>query len=115
MHFPPIMRKTSTEGLYSRDVYDAYTRISELGLFHMDVKYDNILKAPAQPLRITSLGTSSESSTNAGRRAYKCRIIDFEVSKKTSIELYRLLSSNSGYLNRLIYNLSFGEIINQHT
>lgn len=79
----------------------------------MDVKYDNILKAPSQPF--TASESTLPTETGASRRPLKCRIIDFELSRKTDFPPERLIDDNASFLERLIDNLPWGTIINQHT
>lgn len=98
---------------HRKDVFEAYVRISEVGLFHMDVKYDNILKAPAHPFPASGFNLSNV--TDSLRRPLKCRIIDFELSRKTDFPTQRLVFDNESFLKRLIKNLPWGTIINQHT
>lgn len=79
----------------------------------MDVKYDNILKAPAQPFLASSF--SFPGGPNLDCHPLKCRIIDFELSRKIDFPPERLIDDNASFLERLIDNLPWGTIINQHT
>lgn len=102
-----------------KEVYDAYATFTELGITHMDIKYGNILKAPesyedqCQSYQDETQTTQNESSPMA-RRSYKCRLIDFEMSKKSNFSRARLDRTNNSYLERLISNLPYGRAIGQN-
>lgn len=105
--------------LFRKEVYDAYARLTELGITHMDIKYENILKALEpygdqwQSYQDETRITQNKNSPMT-RCSYKCRLIDFEMSKKSNFSRARLNRTNNSYLERLISNLPYGRAIGQN-
>lgn len=105
--------------LFRKEVYDAYARLTELGITHMDIKYGNILKAPepygdqCQSYQDETRITQNKNSPMT-RCSYKCRLIDFEMSKKSNFSRSWLNETDNEYLERLVSNLPYGRAIGQN-
>lgn len=88
--------------LFRKDMYDAYARLTELGITHMDIKYGNILKTPetygdqCQFYQDETRTTQNESSPMT-RRSHKCRLINFKMLKKSNFRRARLNRTNDSY------------------
>lgn len=93
-----------------REVHYAYNRIHELGISHMDIKRLNILKAPER--ETVDEGIAPDRDPNV--RTCKCRIIDFELSKKDNYTIQILNDDNGGFITRMIDNLATGSSIGQN-
>lgn len=87
----------------------------DLGITHMDIKYENILHAPSVSLASScDLSSDHGSVHSSGLRVFQCRIIDFEMSRKSNFSQWRLKHADHSYLRRLISNLPKGRVIGQN-
>lgn len=99
---------------HSKEVFNAFDKISDLGIIHNDIKYDNILAAPASSPP-QSLGGEGHSINESERyRSYRCRIIDFELSTKSNVLKRRLKADDDSLIRRLISNLPYGLALGQN-
>lgn len=96
------------------EVFNAFDRISDLGIIHNDIKYDNILVAhalsPPQPLS----GEDNGINASERHRSYRCRVIDFELSTKSNVLKRRLKADDDSLIRRLISNLPYGLALGQN-
>lgn len=78
----------------------------------MDIKHENILRAPA---RVRG-EAADEVAGNPDRdnHACKCRIIDFELSRKTDFTKERLKYLYKSYLRTMFKNLPEGMSVGQN-
>lgn len=112
-----IQRLTSTEIANNvcssdrKEVFEAYEKLSELGITHMDIKYNNILAAPVPASQCEGEHGSHDPDC---KRFHKCRIIDFEMSMKSNFSKARLLYGDDSYLQRLMKNLPHGLALGQN-
>jgi len=95
----------------TKEIFDAYEKLSELGITHMDIKYSNILAAPFPTLRCENDHDLHGPGCN---RSYNCRIIDFEMSMKSNFTKERLIYGDDSYIHRLIRNLPYGLALGQN-
>lgn len=112
-----IQRFTSTEitnNVFSSDrkeVFEVYEKLSELGITHMDIKYNNILAAPVPASQCEKKHDSHDPDC---KRFHKCRLIDFEMSMKSNYSKARLIYGDDSYLQRLMKNLPHGLVLGQN-
>lgn len=93
---------------YFRDeVEDAYAELSRLHIEHNNVKYDNILSVLPPPD-----GQPTISSSHNGR-VFKCRIIDFELSRKIMQEPELVYGGMLISVTLLLDNLPFNYFYEQ--
>lgn len=81
----------------------------------MDMKHENILRAPARVRGEAAdevAGNQDQDQDN--RRACKCRIIDFELSRKTDFTKERLKYFYKSYLRTMFKNLPEGMSVGQN-
>lgn len=76
----------------------------------MDIKHDNILHAPVRGEEADDVAGNQDRD----HRAYKCRIIDFELSRKIDFTSELLDSFAVSYLRIMAKNLSKGLAIGQN-
>lgn len=76
----------------------------------MDFKHDNILHAPVRGEEADEVAGNQDRD----HRAYKCRIIDFELSRKIDFTSELLDSFAASYLRILAKNLPKGLDIGQN-
>lgn len=105
-----MLHLTNILNLISTEVYNAYNRIHELGISHMDINRWNILKAPEREAVGEGTGTNSDSND----RAYQCRIIDFELSTKSNFNTWALDFGNGQYIERMTGNPPKGHSMGQY-
>lgn len=79
----------------------------------MDIKHENILRAPAR-VRGEAADEVAGNQDQDNRRACKCRIIDFELSRKTDFTKERLKYLYKSYLRTMFKNLPEGMSVGQN-
>lgn len=93
---------------YRNDAYAAYNALAELGIEHCDVRLGNILKTlDDSPITLPGIPLPTDG------RVLKCRIIDFELSRKTTGHTDLLRKDLYDPLNYLMDGLPGGDILNQ--
>ena len=92
---------------YSRssELKTMYADLARLGVDQDDLRYYNILRAPAR-------GSSPLPSLSSPftQRTYRWRIVDFDRACKSNVEREVAACKNDGYLDRLLINLPYGDI-----
>lgn len=93
---------------YVRDeVADAYAELSRLHIEHYDVRYDNILSVLPPPD-----GQPSIPSSHNGH-VFKCRIIDFELSRKIMQKPEVILRCMMGFVKHMLEGLPNNDFFGQ--
>lgn len=100
--------------VHRNEVFNTFDRISDLGIIHNDIKYDNILAAPASPPPQSLSGEDNSINESERHRSYRCRIIDFELSKTSNVLKRRLKADDNSLIRRLISNLPYGLALGQN-
>lgn len=95
-------------------MFNAFDRISDLGIIHNDIKYYNILAALASPPPQSLSGEDNSINEPERHRSYRCRIIDFELSTKSNVLKRRLKADDNSLIRRLISNLPYGLALGQN-
>lgn len=79
----------------------------------MDIKHENILHAPVRREAADEVAGNQDRDPD-NQRACKCRIIDFELSRKTDFTKERLKYLYKSHLRIMIKNLPEGLSIGQN-
>lgn len=78
----------------------------------MDIKHENILHAPVR--REAADEVAGNQDRDRDNHACKCRIIDFELSRKTDFTKERLKYLYKSYLRTMFKNLPEGMSVGQN-
>ena len=82
-----------------------YADLARIGVDQDDLRYYNILRAPAP--KSSPLPSLASPFT---QRKYNWRIIDFDRGCKSNAVAEVFACKNNGYLDRLLINLPYGDI-----
>ena len=92
---------------YSRssELKTMYADLARLGVDQDDLRYYNILRAPAR-------GSSPLPSLSSPftQRTYRWRIVDFDRACKSNKDGLVFACKNDGFLDRLLLNLPYGDV-----
>ncbi|CAL1698792.1 unnamed protein product [Somion occarium] len=88
---------------FKQHIYGLYHDIAELGVDHVDIRWQNILSVPRSPSTLPSL-----PSPFTGRK-YKWRLVDFDRSYKTNRTAAHSYCYHVEYLSALLNGIPYGD------
>ncbi|KII84865.1 hypothetical protein PLICRDRAFT_179195 [Plicaturopsis crispa FD-325 SS-3] len=87
------------------DMTDIYSDMSELGIYHSDIRWQNYLHAPASPPGLPGLPSPYK------HRTYAWRVIDFDNSEKNNFQPLQNNLDYSCFIRRVFDNIPIGHIV----